>query len=70
MFFDIYVVKIGGCFILDKGWSVIYFVCDVLGSLLEMKKLIIGIGGGVRICYVFFIGIDLGMFFGVLVELV
>jgi molybdenum storage protein len=66
---DAYVVKIGGRSILDAGREVVYPVVEALIRCLADKKLIIGVGGGIRSRHVFSIGIDLGLPSGVLAQL-
>lgn len=66
---DAHVVKIGGRSILDAGREVVYPVVESLIRCLSDKKLIIGVGGGVRSRHVFSIGIDLGLPSGVLAQL-
>lgn len=66
---DAHVVKIGGRSILDAGRGVVYPVIDTLGRILETKKLILGVGGGVRTRHVFSIALDLGLPTGVLAQL-
>ena len=64
-----HVVKIGGRSILDAGRGVVYPVVETLARILATKKLILGVGGGVRTRHVFSIGIDLGLPTGVLAQL-
>lgn len=66
---DAHVVKIGGRSILDAGREIVYPVVEALIQCLKDKKLIIGVGGGVRSRHVFSIGIDLGLPSGVLAQL-
>lgn len=66
---DAHVVKIGGRSILDAGREIVYPVVDALIQCLKDKKLIIGVGGGIRSRHVFSIGIDLGLPSGVLAQL-
>ena len=66
---DVHVVKIGGRSILDEGREITYPVIEVLGRILENKKLILGTGGGARTRHVFSIGLDLGLPTGVLAQL-
>jgi molybdenum storage protein len=66
---DAHVVKIGGRSILDAGRGVVYPVVETLSRILAKKKLILGVGGGVRTRHVFSIGIDLGLPTGVLAQL-
>src|SRR5215813_10611065 len=66
---EAHVVKIGGRSILDAGRGVVYPVVETLGRILATKKLILGVGGGVRTRHVFSIGIDLGLPTGVLAQL-
>ena len=66
---EAYVVKIGGRSILDAGREIVYPVVEALIQCLKDKKLIIGVGGGVRSRHVFSIGIDLGLPSGVLAQL-
>ena len=65
---ELHVVKIGGQSILDAGRDVVYPVVEVLGRVLESKKVIFGTGGGVRSRHVFSIGLDLGLPTGVLAD--
>src|SRR3954447_9583955 len=64
----VHVVKIGGRSIFDAGQEATYPVVEVLGKLLESKKLILGVGGGIRSRHVFSIGLDLGLPTGVLAQ--
>src|SRR4029450_4574359 len=57
---EAHVVKIGGRSILDAGRGVVYPVVETLARILATKKLILGVGGGVRTRHVFSIGLDLG----------
>jgi molybdenum storage protein len=66
---EAHVVKIGGRSILDAGRSVVYPVVETLARILATKKLILGVGGGVRTRHVFSIGLDLGLPTGVLAQL-
>ena len=66
---DAHVIKIGGRTIIDAGREVVYPLVESLARCLETKKLIIGVGGGVRSRHVFSIGIDLGLPTGVLAQL-
>lgn len=66
---DAYVIKIGGRSIIDAGREVMYPVAGALADCLKTKKLIIGVGGGIRSRHVFSIGIDLGLPTGVLAQL-
>ena len=66
---EAHVVKIGGRSILDAGRSVVYPVVEVLARSLATKKLILGVGGGVRTRHVFSIALDLGLPTGVLAQL-
>src|SRR5215831_18830064 len=66
---EAHVVKIGGRSILDAGRGVVYPVVETLGRILATKKLILGVGGGVRTRHVFSIGLDLGLPTGVLAQL-
>ena len=66
---DAHVVKIGGRSILDAGRGVVYPVVETLARILATKKLILGVGGGVRTRHVFSIGLDLGLPTGVLAQL-
>src|SRR5947208_16375334 len=66
---EVHVVKIGGRSILDAGRSVVYPVDETLARILATKKLILGVGGGVRTRHVFSIGLDLGLPTGVLAQL-
>ena len=62
---EAHVVKIGGRSILDAGRSVVFPVVEILARILATKKLILGVGGGVRTRHVFSIGLDLGLPTGV-----
>ena len=64
-----HVVKIGGRSILDAGRNVVYPVVEALVRILANKKLILGVGGGLRTRHVFSIALDLGLPTGVLAEL-
>lgn len=64
-----HVVKIGGRSIIENGREVVYPLVEALGKELETKKLILGVGGGMRSRHVFSIGIDLGLPTGVLAQL-
>ena len=64
-----HVVKIGGRSILDAGRNVVYPVVETLVRILANKKLILGVGGGLRTRHVFSIALDLGLPTGVLAEL-
>lgn len=66
---EAHVVKIGGRSILDAGRSVVYPVVETLARILATKKLILGVGGGVRTRHVFSIALDLGLPTGVLAQL-
>lgn len=66
---DAHVVKIGGRSVLDAGRGVVYPVVETLARILATKKLILGVGGGVRTRHVFSIGLDLGLPTGVLAQL-
>jgi molybdenum storage protein len=66
---EAHVVKIGGRSILDAGRGIVYPVIESLGRILATKKLILGVGGGVRTRHVFSIALDLGMPTGVLAQL-
>jgi molybdenum storage protein len=66
---EAHVVKIGGRSILDAGRRVVYPVVETLGRILATKKLILGVGGGVRTRHVFAIALDLGLPTGVLAQL-
>jgi len=66
---EAHVVKIGGCSILDAGRGVVYPVVETLSRVLATKKLILGVGGGVRTRHVFSVALDLGLPTGVLAEL-
>ena len=66
---EAHVVKIGGRSVLDAGRGVVYPVIETLARILATKKLILGVGGGVRTRHVFSIGLDLGLPTGVLAQL-
>ena len=66
---NVHVVKIGSRSILEAGHRVVQPVVDVLGTLLQSEKLILGVGGGSRSRHVFSIGLDLGLPTGVLAQL-
>ena len=66
---DVHVVKIGSRSILEAGRQIVQPVVDVLGTLLQSEKLILGVGGGSRSRHVFSIGLDLGLPTGVLAQL-
>lgn len=66
---EVHVVKIGGRSILDARRSVVYPVVEALARILATKKLILGVGGGVRTRHVFSIALDLGLPTGVLAQL-
>lgn len=66
---DVHVVKIGSRSILEAGHQIVQPVVDVLGTLLQSEKLILGVGGGSRSRHVFSIGLDLGLPTGVLAQL-
>jgi molybdenum storage protein len=66
---EAHVVKIGGCSILDAGRARVYPVVEALARILAKKKLILGVGGGVRTRHVFSIALDLGLPTGVLAQL-
>ena len=66
---EAHVVKIGGRSVLDAGRGVVYPVVETLARILATKKLILGVGGGVRTRHVFSIGLDLGLPTGVLAQL-
>ena len=66
---NVHVIKIGSRSILEAGHQVVQPVVDVLGSLLQDQKLILGVGGGSRSRHVFSIGLDLGLPTGVLAQL-
>lgn len=63
------VVKIGGTSILEAGFDVVDPLIKVLGKELGHRKLILGVGGGMRSRHVFSIGIDLGLPTGVLAQI-
>jgi molybdenum storage protein len=65
---DVHVVKVGGRSVLDQGRAVTYPVVETLAGLLESRRLILGVGGGVRSRHVFSIGLDLGLPTGVLAQ--
>ncbi len=65
---DVHVVKVGGRSVIDRGRAVTYPVVEKLGEMLKTKRLILGVGGGVRSRHVFSIGIDLGLPTGVLAQ--
>ena len=66
---DAHVIKVGGRSILDGGKATTYPLVEAIGEQLGEKKLIIGVGGGVRSRHTFSIGIDLGLPTGVLAQL-
>ncbi len=66
---EVHVVKVGGRSILDAGKATTYPVVEVLSTLLETERLILGVGGGVRSRHIFSIGLDLGLPTGVLAQL-
>src|SRR5947207_15580291 len=65
---EAHVVKIGGRSILDAGRGVVYPVVETLARSLATKKLILGVGGGVRTPHVFSIALDLGLPTGLLAQ--
>jgi molybdenum storage protein len=64
-----HVIKVGGRSIMDGGKATTYPLVEAIGEQLGDKKLIIGVGGGVRSRHTFSIGIDLGLPTGVLAQL-
>jgi molybdenum storage protein len=66
---DAHVIKVGGRSIIDGGKATTYPLVEAIGEQLGTKKLIIGVGGGVRSRHTFSIGIDLGLPTGVLAQL-
>jgi molybdenum storage protein len=66
---DCHVIKVGGRSIVDGGRATTYPLIEAIGAALGEKKLIIGVGGGVRARHTFSIGIDLGLPTGVLAQL-
>ena len=65
---DAHVIKVGGLSIMDGGRATVYPVVEVLKSILETHKLILGTGGGARTRHVFGIGLDLGLPTGALAQ--
>jgi molybdenum storage protein len=65
---DVHVVKVGGRSVIDQGRAVTYPVVEKLGEMLKTRRLILGVGGGVRSRHVFSIGLDLGLPTGVLAQ--
>jgi molybdenum storage protein len=66
---DCHVIKVGGRSIVDGGRTTTYPLVEAIGAALGERKLIIGVGGGVRARHTFSIGIDLGLPTGVLAQL-
>jgi len=66
---DVHVIKIGGRSVLEAGRDVVMPVVQVLQSLLESHRLILGVGCGARSRHIFSVGLDLGLPTGVLAEL-
>jgi molybdenum storage protein len=66
---DCHVIKVGGRSIVDGGRATTYPLVEAIGAALAERKLIIGVGGGVRARHTFSIGIDLGLPTGVLAQL-
>jgi molybdenum storage protein len=66
---DCHVIKVGGRSIIDGGKATTYPLVEAIGAALADRKMIIGVGGGVRSRHTFSIGIDLGLPTGVLAQL-
>ncbi len=66
---NVHVVKIGGRSIIEAGHKIVYPLIDEISKQLEVEKIILGVGGGMRTRHVFSIGIDLGLPTGVLAQL-
>ena len=66
---NVHVVKIGGRSIIEAGHKIVYPLIDEISKQLEVEKIILGVGGGMRTRHVFAIGIDLGLPTGVLAQL-
>ena len=67
---DVWILKIGGQSIMDRGRSAVY---PIVEELLEAKrqgiKFILGVGGGTRARHAYAMGLDLGMPTGALAKL-
>ena len=69
MLADCHVIKVGGRSIIDGGKATTYPLVEAIGAALADRKMIIGVGGGVRSRHTYSIGIDLGLPTGVLAQL-
>src|SRR5690554_3181605 len=66
---DLNVIKIGGHGVIDYGREVMFPLIEEIGELSRKNKILVAIGGGVRVRHILDVGIDLGMSMGVLAEL-
>ncbi|MDF1782367.1 MAG: hypothetical protein P1U67_13830 [Alcanivoracaceae bacterium] len=67
---DVHMIAIGGQSIMDRGKEAILPVVDVLATLKEKYKMVVGVGGGARARHTFSIGLDLGLPVGGLARIV
>jgi molybdenum storage protein len=67
---DVNMIAIGGQSIMDRGKEAILPIVDVLATLKEQYKMVVGVGGGARARHTFSIGLDLGLPVGGLARIV
>lgn len=58
---DVTVISIGGQSIMDRGAEALFPLVDMIVTLRKQHKLVIGVGGGIRVRHTSAIALDLGL---------